>query len=102
MNNGNCSQICTSTAGSLTCSCVQGYFLSVDNSTCAGMDEIFVALCRHPFPPLDVNECSNNNGNCSQICVNTIGSYYCSCNNGYALNSDDGIGCFGMNAVCLN
>ena len=24
-----------------------------------------------------------NNGGCSQICVNTLGSYNCSCNSGY-------------------
>ena len=32
---------------------------------------------------LDTNECILNNGGCSQICVNTIGSYNCSCNTGY-------------------
>ena len=25
---------------------------------------------------------------CEQICNNTVGSYTCSCNNGYSLNSD--------------
>ena len=28
------------------------------------------------------------NGNCTQNCVNTEGSYYCICDNGYELNDD--------------
>ena len=37
---------------------------------------------------LDINECSQGNGGCSDSCNNTIGSYYCSCNTGYSLNTD--------------
>ena len=33
------------------------------------------------FP--DVNECSNENGGCQHDCYNTIGSYMCSCHDGY-------------------
>ena len=33
----------------------------------------------------DVNECLDNNGNCSHDCVNTVGSYYCKCPAGYNL-----------------
>ena len=36
----------------------------------------------------DINECSTNNGNCSQICTNTNGSYVCSCSPGYLLSGD--------------
>ena len=36
----------------------------------------------------DVNECSANYGNCSQLCTNTNGSYVCSCNLGYQLSAD--------------
>ena len=36
----------------------------------------------------DVNACSSNNGNCSQICANTNGSFICSCQIGYILNAD--------------
>ena len=32
---------------------------------------------------IDTNECMLNNGECSQKCVNTLGSYNCSCNTGY-------------------
>ena len=42
----------------------------------------------------DINECNTGNGNCSQVCSNTIGSYMCSCMTGYVLNAD-GRGCRG-------
>jgi len=35
------------------------------------------------IPLLDINECSSNP--CQQICTNILGSYQCSCNNGYTL-----------------
>ena len=37
---------------------------------------------------LDIDECSSNKGNCSQICTNTDGSYVCSCQSGYLLGAD--------------
>ena len=37
---------------------------------------------------LDINECATNNGNCNQICTNTVGSFLCSCTAGYMLNAD--------------
>ena len=43
------------------------------------------------FPILlqDINECDEENGNCSQFCNNTIGSYQCYCEDGYTLDSDE-------------
>ena len=38
---------------------------------------------------LDYNECATSNGGCSQNCDNTDGSFQCSCNNGYLLDSDE-------------
>ena len=38
---------------------------------------------------LDIDECSEGVSGCSQICVNTIGSYTCSCQNGYKLSNDN-------------
>ena len=35
---------------------------------------------------IDTNECLLNNGGCSQLCTNTIGSYHCDCRSGYQLN----------------
>ncbi|XP_038066276.1 fibrillin-1-like isoform X2 [Patiria miniata] len=37
----------------------------------------------------DVNECQSESSNqCSQICINTVGSYRCECNTGYLLASN--------------
>ncbi|XP_078693848.1 uncharacterized protein LOC144923323 isoform X2 [Branchiostoma floridae x Branchiostoma belcheri] len=34
----------------------------------------------------DINECLTNNGGCQHDCVNTAGSYYCTCRDGYLLS----------------
>ncbi|XP_078604234.1 uncharacterized protein LOC144877989 isoform X2 [Branchiostoma floridae x Branchiostoma japonicum] len=34
----------------------------------------------------DMDECSNNNGGCNHTCVNTAGSYHCTCRTGYQLS----------------
>ena len=36
---------------------------------------------------IDINECVEQSP-CDQQCTNTIGSFTCSCNNGYELDSD--------------
>ena len=41
------------------------------------------------FIVIDVNECLTDNGGCTHQCNNTVGSYYCSCWNGYELSSDN-------------
>ena len=48
-------------------------------------------LCAAMYMPfeIDVNECATLNGSCSQMCVNTIGSYLCSCGYGYELDLDN-------------
>lgn len=36
---------------------------------------------------LDTDECTDNDGGCSHICVNEVGSYQCQCPNGYAMDT---------------
>lgn len=36
----------------------------------------------------DVNECSQKNGGCSQVCHNKPGSFQCACHSGFSLQSD--------------
>ena len=38
---------------------------------------------------LDKDECATNNGGCQHICRNTIGSYYCSCQQGFVLHENN-------------
>lgn len=47
-------------------------------------------LVSHTFSPLaEVDECSRpNRGGCEQRCLNTLGSYKCSCDPGYELAPD--------------
>ena len=47
-----------------------------------------------------MNECLDNNGGCDHNCTNTIGSFECSCQPGYDLDSD-GLACVGMYMVQL-
>ena len=35
---------------------------------------------------IDINECDVENGGCEHNCINTPGSYYCSCDDGYTLD----------------
>ncbi|XP_035662470.1 tenascin-like [Branchiostoma floridae] len=86
--NGGCDHVCSNTMGSFQCSCVTGFNLNVDSSTCD-----------------DVDECNVGNDVCQQNCNNIIGSYWCSCGTGYRLNSDsrtcaDVDECSGANGGC--
>ena len=37
---------------------------------------------------LEIDECLTNNGGCEHNCTNTDGSFFCSCDSGYELDSD--------------
>jgi len=37
---------------------------------------------------VDKDECASNNGGCQHICKNTVGSYQCSCHNGFTLHDN--------------
>lgn len=49
----------------------------------------------------DENECMANGGigKCEQICMNTEGSFVCSCSPGYTIN-EDRLSCQGTNCSC--
>ena len=36
----------------------------------------------------DIDECAEFNGDCEHNCTNTIGSYYCTCDEDYSLDKD--------------
>lgn len=44
---------------------------------------------------IDIDECEEGTDNCAQNCIDTYGSYSCSCDPGYKLASND-YGCNGM------
>ena len=37
---------------------------------------------------IDINECVEGTSGCTQNCTNTVGSFQCSCKNGYMLLED--------------
>ena len=43
---------------------------------------------------LDNNECATDNGNCDDVCVNSLGNFHCACQEGFSLTSN-GISCEG-------
>ena len=47
------------------------------------------------FFALDIDECSEKSDSCDHKCVNTIGSYQCSCQSGFTLDNKDGFTCNG-------
>ena len=49
----------------------------------------------------DIDECAEDSDGCSQNCHNTLGSYTCSCNAGYRLNTD-GHACDGKLRLLLD
>ena len=114
-NNGGCSQICTDTLASFTCSCNEGFLLNADGTTCDEIpaDAICTETCEYSndggcddggpganFSLCDfgtdcrdcgfrvlVDECADNNGGCDQVCTDTPSSFECSCNEGFSLDS---------------
>ena len=50
------------------------------------------------FHITDHNECLDGTHECDQVCTNTDGSYICSCNTGYTLDSN-GNSCTGKYAI---
>ncbi|KPP58595.1 hypothetical protein Z043_123565, partial [Scleropages formosus] len=77
-----CEQQCTDHFGRVVCTCYAGYRYDRERH-------------RNRQKPycLDIDECANKNKTvCSQICINTPGSYRCECEKGHFLE-DDGKTC---------
>lgn len=78
---------CVNTPGSFTCQCTKTGFQSV--------------LVGKKFTCENINECSQNNAGCDQICIDTHGSYACNCEAGYILAADDHT-CQNINECLIN
>lgn len=69
--------------------------LSEGHTFLGGRVEIFKKLAMYILVFLtDVDECSNGTHNCDQLCINIIGGFSCSCEEGYMLTNDS-ISCKG-------
>lgn len=63
--------------------CLSGRSRSADPGACPGAPDALSSV------PAEVDECSRpNRGGCEQRCLNTLGSYKCSCDPGYELAPD--------------
>ncbi|XP_053380102.1 uncharacterized protein LOC123547975 [Mercenaria mercenaria] len=100
IRNGNCDQQCINEAGSHRCECYSGYRITGENSgsVCKECKLLHFTLMlntnlKRTFTSFislftDIDECSESSARCTQICNNTDGSYTCSCNLGYYLDTD--------------
>ncbi|XP_002739247.2 endoglucanase A-like [Saccoglossus kowalevskii] len=70
-----CEQVCDRIDSDWVCACHIGYELTENQVNCA-----------------DIDECETDNGGCEQNCTNTIGSYYCFCQEGMIVQ-EDGLSC---------
>ncbi|XP_033127691.1 uncharacterized protein LOC117125331 [Anneissia japonica] len=96
-DNGGCQQLCENYPGGFRCECFDGYSLSqltncvpvcephcqnngqcVGPNTCDCPDTYSGKSCEE-----DIDECTENNDNCDQICENLPGSFTCSCQDGF-------------------
>ena len=55
-------------------------------------DLVYLFVCLFLFS--DIDECKVDNGNCQEVCNNTLGSFICECGAGFTLQPD-GLTCRG-------
>ncbi|XP_033100756.1 G surface protein, allelic form 156-like [Anneissia japonica] len=138
LNIDNCQQMCNNTDGSYNCSCNTNYVLQNDGMSCQPIQgaectnnpcvNAFCSmnggevecLCKQGYESIDgnsthcqnINECTSGDHMCSENCVDTEGSYNCSCSANYQLSDNqrdcDDINECGIsdscseNAMCIN
>ncbi|XP_034935238.1 signal peptide, CUB and EGF-like domain-containing protein 2 isoform X2 [Chelonus insularis] len=93
-----CKYGCINTPGSYYCINPVEYQpnRSPENKCPPGFKETSKSTC------VDINECEENNGECSEVCENTNGSYFCTCNGDEQILALDGKSCTDINAIsCL-
>ena len=85
------------TLSSYFCKCIDGYTLQNDDRSCIGTISLAPPLLlSHATDFSDVDECLDSALNdCEDKCINIIGSYNCSCDDGFILDID-GRSCNGL------
>ena len=84
-----CEQFCVrnNITGTENCSCQSGFVLATNLVNCTGKMASLFSNEMVYFFIIDIDECSLTNP-CTQYCNNTIGSFECSCRDGFQLHSD--------------
>jgi fibulin 1/2 len=100
----SCSHGCMNTQGSYKCTCPDMYKLGQDERTCEKIPDctcenggtcnsLRECVCPSGFQgshcETDVNECKTGRHTCSHSCVNTRGSYKCTCPKGLTLQENN-------------
>ena len=103
-------QLAHITASSAVSTSMEDFHVAVTQATCSNqigepvlvsqllMQGVFILhIIMTAMFKLDINECSLNTTNwCDQLCINTNGSFQCSCNAGFSLSSN-GRSCLDIN-----
>ena len=92
-----CQYSCNNLPGSFECVCEAGYILDIDGSSCNGNigKQYDTSNIQLPCSYIDIDECGVVNGGCNQGCINTQGSFECTCTDGFLLGTD-GLTCQGI------